>query len=201
MIRKPLFSAFPISLFYFLLFLGLFFVILTTCCSCNKTDNSSFSNTALSNKTAITNLGWPTIQWEISRVNGIKAQSVIYADKYYTAISERDFKSLILDHFNEFLAANGMSFGDSKKNDCDDFARAFSFFSRVVSIKHKEFNYDLAVGELLYETMDGGHALNVAIVLDNNNKTKLLYIEPQGPQILSGLLEDVKVNWVRLVNF
>lgn len=186
------------SLFGFVMFMVWFFVVLVMCCSCHKEDSLTISN---KKALIVTNLSWSEIQWEVSRVNGIQAHSVMYADKYYTVIPEETFNSLILDKFNTFLSQNGMVFGDAKKNDCDDFARAFSFFSRAVSIKNKEFAYDLAVGELLYETMDSGHAINVAIVLDKNNKTKLLYIEPQGPQVMNGLPEDIKNNWVRLVNF
>ena len=134
----------------------------------------------------------------MKNTNGVNADSYIFADMKYTIVDEFWFKENIMREFNNFLFKNGVGFNDKKKNDCDDFARGFSFFSRVKSMQIKSIDYTLAVADVYYKTLDMGHAINAVIVIDNNEKWKLLFIEPQGPTIVQ-LDEEYKKFYVTYV--
>lgn len=138
--------------------------------------------------------GKPALQQEISSIelerfiknsNSVAADTFLFADATYTLVDEEWFKKNVLNKFNEFLVKNGVSSASVEKNDCDDFSRAFSFFVRVKSNQSNFIKYDISGGELYYRTLDMGHAINIAVVLDKNGNKKLLFIEPQGPSLVN----------------
>jgi hypothetical protein len=144
------------------------------------------------------NIYWSDLQWYIKNDSGLNSVDTLYADNDYVLVDEIWFNENILNQFNDFLSKNGVYFGDVNKNDCDNYARAFSFFARVKSSQAKFLNYDIAVGELYYKDFDFGHAINFAIVLDKDGKKKMLYIEPQGPTIIN-FSEEYKESFVKYV--
>jgi hypothetical protein len=148
---------------------------------------------ACGSKTTDPILSKPAMQQEVYGVdimrfmqntNGIDARNYILADSKYTLVDEAWFKANVMNGFNNFLWRNGIAYVDKKKNDCDDFARGFSFFSRVKSMQLKSIDSSLAVADLYYRTIGDGHAINAAVVLNNFGEWKLLFIEPQGPSII-----------------
>jgi hypothetical protein len=135
----------------------------------------------------------PTLQQEATGIevmrfvkytNQVDAYEFVTADSKYTLVDEAWFKANVLNGFNDFLVKNGVGAVNLKKNDCDDFSRAFSFFSRVKSMQASFMDSDLAVGDLYYKNFDVSHAINVAVVLDTDKKWKILFIEPQGPKVV-----------------
>lgn len=136
----------------------------------------------------------PAIQEEVygmdvmrfmKNTNRIDANEYVLADTKYTIVDEAWFRSNVMNGFNNFLSKNGVGFGDKKKNDCDDFARGFSFFSRVKSMQAKSLDSNLAVADVYYKTLEMGHAINAAVVFDNFKEWKLIFIEPQGPTVVT----------------
>lgn len=140
------------------------------------------------------------VSWFIRRENGIDPNYFTTADTNYVAVDEEWFKANIMDTFNAFLSKNGVAIADAKKNDCDNFARAFSFHTRVKSMQSKFMNADMAVGDLYYKNLDFGHAINVAIVLDKEGNKKLIFIEPQGPSIVK-LDDEYKKYYIIYIGF
>jgi len=128
----------------------------------------------------------PQISWVLRRENGIDAD-VVYGDLNYAVVDEKWFINEVIGGFGNFLKKNGIDNYNALNNDCDDYARAFSFYCRV---KFRQLGYkaSMAVGDFYYRTpydnsalLGGGHAMNVGIFLDTNGKKVVRLIEPQIP--------------------
>lgn len=138
-----------------------------------------------------TEIDTPSISWILRRENNIENIDFIYGDEKYVIVDEEWFKENILFGFDDFLFKNGIKeYG--LKNDCDDFARAFSFYCRV---KYRSLGYmksSPAIGDFYYKwssgnqnsLLDGAHAINVGIFLDKSGNKVVRFIEPQKPNKL-----------------
>ena len=119
----------------------------------------------------------------------ISAANYVLPDSKYLIVDEEWFNDNILNtlDFKEFLFRNGIENYSSLRNDCDDFARAFSFYVRIKFRTMGVKDSTPAVGDLYYSTpqdgtaeLGGGHAINVGVFLDKNGKKIIRFIEPQG---------------------
>lgn len=110
----------------------------------------------------------------------------VLPDTKYIIVSEKWFKNNIMPEFRSFLFNNGIDDFSKMRNDCDDFARAFSFYVRV---KFRTMGYiksSPSVGDFYYNIpfsgngeLGGGHAINVGVFLDDNGNKVVRFIEPQ----------------------
>lgn len=74
------------------------------------------------------------------------------------------------------------------ENDCDDFARMASGFAKILHNNTKKVKgTSLAVGEFYYfsDRLQVFHAINFALVKDDDGRFKVLFIEPQTGEILN----------------
>ena len=112
----------------------------------------------------------------------INPKARIAADPEYSLVSEKWIRDAATFNFTKFLDKLDMLEYNSNVNDCDDFARAFTLFSKFYfrkSLKNKNMN-SCAVGEFYYLRTNGSyHAINFMIVLDENRNRKILFYEPQ----------------------
>lgn len=129
----------------------------------------------------------PNISWILRRENGIDA-NFIYGDEKYAVVSENWFISEILPGFNVFLVNNGINGYTKLKNDCDDFARAFTFYCRVKFRSLGYTDFSPAVGDFYYKwstgdnrntLLDGAHAICIGVFLDESGNKVVRFIEPQ----------------------
>jgi hypothetical protein len=127
------------------------------------------------------------ISWILRRENSIES-NFIYGDEKYVVVSENWFISEILPGFKEFLVKNGISGYAKLKNDCDDFARAFTFYCRVKFRSLGYTDFSPAVGDFYYKwstgdnrntLLDGAHAICVGVFLDESGNKVVRFIEPQ----------------------
>lgn len=126
------------------------------------------------------------LTWYLKHTNNlVPINDYIIADGDYSLVDEDWFKQNILNTFNDFLFNNGVLLANKKKNDCDDFARAFSFYTRIKSMQCSAIDYDMAVADVYLQNFDFGHAINMVVVLDKNGNKKVIFIEPQGPKIIT----------------
>ena len=163
-----------------ILLMILFIIPLTNSCSKSEIKDST------GKPVQIELVGNPDISWLLRRENGIDVD-VVYGDNQYAVVGEEWFVREIIGGFGEFLRRNGIE-TYTLSNDCDDFARAFSFYCRV---KFRQLGYDkasMAVGDFYYRTpydgsalLGGGHAMNIGVFLDKNGKRVVKLIEPQLP--------------------
>lgn len=128
-------------------------------------------------------ISYQDLRWFIVRENNIEPQADVFADNKYTLVDEEFFTKNVIQQYNKFLFNNNIMLGMSNKNDCDKYARGFSFFSRIKSVQCSDINYSMPVADYYYyTTLSTGHAINLTVVLDNKtSKMKILFIEPQGP--------------------
>lgn len=144
--------------------------------------------------------GSPQIMWTLRRDNGIDANAMVFPDKYYIVVDEEWFKQKIMPGFQEFLFKNGIENYNKLKNDCDDFARSFSFYVRI---KFRTMGYmesSPAVGDLHYSNLDVGHAINVGVFYEKNTTNKVVrFIEPQFPPRFVDLDEETKKYYVNYI--
>lgn len=117
------------------------------------------------------------------------------ADGLYCAMDENWFTNNVLVEYNQFLTQlqleNRYSY---EKNDCDDYARSFTFFCRLKSLRIPDIKYSMPVADIFYHVNGSqliNHAINAVIVLTKDGKLKIIYIEPQTP---AKLLESSYTN-------
>jgi hypothetical protein len=151
------------------------------------------------------------ISWILRRENNIENIDFIFGDSKYVIVDENWFVEKVLFGFEQFLFDNGIQ-NYSLRNDCDDFARAFSFYCRV---KYRELGYmksSPAVGDFYYKWSDGdpnsllnnGHAINVGIFFNSAGEKVVRFIEPQKPNKLydiSFIDEEIRRYYVEHVGF
>ena len=144
--------------------------------------------------------GSSQIMWTLRRENGIDAYSLVFPDNYYIVVDEEWFKKQIMPGFESFLWTNGIQNYSAMRNDCDDFARAFSFYVRI---KFRTLGYmkaTPAVGDLHYRNLDMGHAINVGVFYEKGTTNKVVrFIEPQFPPRFVDLDEEIKKYYVRYI--
>ena len=144
--------------------------------------------------------GSPQIMWTLRRDNGIDSDSLIFPDREYIVVDEEWFVKHIIPGFQEFLFKNGIQNYSELRNDCDDFARAFSFYVRV---KFRTMGYmkaTPAVGDLHYGDLDKGHAINVGVFYEKGTTNKVVrFIEPQFPPRFVDLDEETKKFYVKYI--
>ena len=144
--------------------------------------------------------GKPQIIWTLRRENGIDSDSLVFPDHYYIVVDEEWFKQQIMPGFQSFLYKNGIQNYSEMRKDCDDFARAFSFYVRV---KFRTMGYmkaTPAVGDLHYSNLDMGHAINVGVFYEKGTTNKVVrFIEPQFPPRFVELDEETKKYYVKYI--
>jgi len=175
----------------------LILLLLTAC-------KPSTTVTSITNKPQLQfDIRWQDLRWFITKDNKIIADYDIFADSYYTIVDEAFFTNTVLNQFDNFLIKNNINLAITNKNDCDKFARGFSFFSRVKSIQCADIQYSMPVADFYYNLgFDKSHAINIAIVLDNiTNQKKLLFIEPQTKSIIDTTLGNDITNILFLPKF
>lgn len=127
--------------------------------------------------------------------NDIESISVA-ADANYSLVAEKWIRGAASYEFEKFLFKVDMADYKSNINDCDDFARAFTVFSKFYfrkSLKDKSNLNPCAVGEFYYNKAGmGPHAINFVVALDENKKPKLLFFEPQTREFISLTKEEKK---------
>lgn len=149
------------------------------------------------------------ISWILRRENGIENINFIFGDSKYIIVNEDWFKKEILGGFKQFLFDNNIQ-NYSLRNDCDDFARAFSFYCRVKYRSLGYMDYSPAVGDFYYKESTGGqgslfdwaHAINIGIFVDNAGNKVVRFIEPQEADELhdiSYISEEVRKYYVEHV--
>lgn len=118
----------------------------------------------------------------------LSAANYVMADSEYIIVDEEWFKKEILPGFQAFLFKNGIQNFKDLRNDCDDFARAFSFYVRIKFRTMGFLKATPAVGDVYYkyydpnggEALTAGHAINGGIFLDKDGNKVVRFIEPQG---------------------
>ena len=135
----------------------------------------------------------------------ITAANYVTPDTYYIMVDEEWFKKEILNTmaFKGFLFKNGIESYNELRNDCDDFSRAFTFYCRIKFRTMGFMKATPAVGDLHYSTpenntgpeLGGGHAINIAILLDKNGNKVIRFVEPQGPNFVE-LPEETKKYYI-----
>ena len=135
----------------------------------------------------------------------ITAANYVTPDTYYILVDEEWFEKEILNTlaFKSFLFKNGIQSYNELRNDCDDFARAFTFYSRIKFRTMGFLKATPAVGDLHYGTpndnsgteLGGGHAINIVILLDKNGNKVIRFVEPQGPKFVE-LDEETKKYYI-----
>jgi hypothetical protein len=123
-------------------------------------------------------VGASDISWLLRRDNGIDANFIL-PDNYYAVVDEKWFDEEVIPGFQSFLFKNGVENYTQLRNDCDDFARAFSFYVRIKFRTMGYIDSTPAVGDFFYQTMDMGHAINVGVFFDATGKKIVRFIEPQ----------------------
>lgn len=76
----------------------------------------------------------------------------------------------------------------AEENDCDDFARGAAFFAQLLhhNTRNKIQQTALAFGEFWYKQQNVGyHAIDFAVVRDQQLKLKVVFYEPQLKQIIT----------------
>jgi len=103
------------------------------------------------------------------------------ADKCYNLSSMKWLRDVESEKFYDFLNYSGMLRYKLEINDCDDFARAFTFFcKREYRLSNRNIRCSIAVGEFYYITeKNKNHAVNFVIVLNSNRDKELLFYDPQ----------------------
>ena len=148
-------------------------------------------------------MDWASLRWYIVKDKKLTADFDIFADDYYTLVDEAFFTNNVLNKFDAFLLNNNIDLAASKKNDCDKFARGFSFFARAKSVQFTEIQYAMPVADYYYKVgFDKAHAINIAVVLDNNtNQKKLICIEPQTKTIINTATNPDFTNEMHTISF
>lgn len=135
----------------------------------------------------------------------ITAANYVTPDIYYMMVDEDWFKKEILNPmaFRSFLFKNGIESYNDLRNDCDDFARAFTFYTRIKFRTMGFMKSTPAVGDLHYSTPENnegekigaGHAINIVVLLDKNGNKVIRFVEPQGPNFTE-LSEETKKYYI-----
>ena len=136
------------------------------------------------------------VSWILRRDNGIDAEFVL-PDKYYVIVDEKWFDEEVIPGFQFFLMRNGISNYSQLRNDCDDFARAFSFYVRIKFRTMGYIDATPAVGDFYYQALDTGHAINVGIFFDATGKKIVRFIEPQAPMSKIIIDDETKKYYVK----
>jgi hypothetical protein len=122
----------------------------------------------------------------------------IFAQKYGIADSKYNlpFKSWIFNEFATSLKSVLSFFKTSiwreEDNDCDNFAICAAWLAQTLHANTSKFDKTgLAIGEFFYksETLNGFHAINFAIVKENN-ELQLVFFEPQTSQEYNLTMEE-----------
>jgi hypothetical protein len=107
-------------------------------------------------------------------------------DNQYVIVDETWFKNHILPGFEKFLWNNGIEGYKNLRNDCDDFARAFTFYVRIKFRTMGFLKASPAIGDLHYanppekqKEFGDLHAINIGIFLDAQGNKVVRFIEPQ----------------------
>ena len=135
----------------------------------------------------------------------ITASNYILPDTEYVIVDEDWFKRHIIPDFENFLWKNGIESYDKMRNDCDDFARAFTFYVRIKFRTMGFIKATPAIGDLHYSTpfvggglLGGGHAMNVGIFLNSSGEKVVRFIEPQTkPPSFVELDEETKKYYIK----
>jgi len=124
---------------------------------------------------------------------GIFVRNILLTDDIYIVVSEDWFIDNLLVGYKKWMyeSHNNYMF-KYDKNDCDDFARAFSFYCRTMGKYYPNFRCNFAVGDLFYKNISINHVINSVVVLDKNNKYKIIQIEPQDCRVIP----SKKEHWV-----
>ncbi|MCP3685417.1 MAG: hypothetical protein GY861_22425 [bacterium] len=130
-------------------------------------------------------------------------EHVIVPDSSYALLTKKfllgggysGYESWLFD----FVSIGGWNY----RFDCDDRAASYKLYMRGLHYYHNQNNADgaesVAVGDCYYLlAKDKGHAINVAIIYEDNDYRKL-YIEPQSGNELE--LSDLERNSIWYVGF
>ena len=138
------------------------------------TNNKSIDNTISSEK----------IESLLSDVHSNPSNSS-FGDLTYSIPTKKWIDGEISINFEKFIDRMGMRKYSPDRNDCDDYARAFTLFCKV---EYKRYNRDKkfspAVGEFYYvkdfsKTNNRAHAINFIVELDDVGNLKLSFYDPQ----------------------
>lgn len=108
---------------------------------------------------------------------------IFIADADYAIPKKNWLLNKFYPNFRQWLKSNNLDVWH-EYNDCDDFATRYRTFSQMCHARSgRKIEEALAVGEMFYQIDNGGggHAINCAVVLENQNP-KIICIEPQTGQ-------------------
>lgn len=129
--------------------------------------------------------------------NGINSDLFLMSDRNYNIPDKNWFFTdfaISLDSLLKFFKTKQWT---EENNDCDDFARAGAFLAQTLHSRHK-LNTGLAVGEFYFSYQGVAHAINFAIIKENN-ELKVVFIEPQtGEQLFLDEMEKATCFYWRI---
>jgi hypothetical protein len=150
-------------------YLILIFLIFLASCS---RESDAVKNTVKLHKSQLENL--------LVVGNSIRAADKKFADTSYYIVNENWAKNIFPDEYSKFLFDFKKKYTKSSIVDCDNYtalAESFASFSYPIDISNNDEG--ITVGIFHYTTdRNTGHAVNL-IVVQEDNKPKLLFFEPQ----------------------
>lgn len=113
---------------------------------------------------------------------GYNPSNISVADNQYLLPTEKSIQDFGRRYYN-FLSGTGLSTWAEDVWDCDDFSLVAKAFACIDSALWKKetgnFDCGIAFGMAWVLTVNGGHAINMALSKDVNNQLQISYYEPQ----------------------
>jgi hypothetical protein len=107
----------------------------------------------------------------------IKPRMLEISDDDYIALPKSHVDAYVKGYIG-FATLNGLYPGRKQKNDCDDFARAFSFYFRASANRNTNFASNIAVADIYYCNTNESHAVNLIIVVSTNYQYEPIFVDP-----------------------
>jgi hypothetical protein len=99
-----------------------------------------------------------------------------YGDATFELPNESWFTNTFFFDYTRFMTLANKAVYRPGANDCDKFSL---FFHAAANLVPRTKNSGVAIGELWF--YQPAHAISVAVCIDDNGRTNVVYVEPQGP--------------------
>ena len=153
--------------------------------SCKKPTNNTVTNFTLTAQEI------NDVMWEV----GALPSNFFTRDASYSLPSISYINGEFSNSLRSFLFNLSSAEWKTESNDCDDFAMAACFLMNFLhhNTVNKVKNTGIAFGEFYYYKQGVGyHAINVAVVRDENQKIKVVFFEPQTYSIVELNKEEIE---------
>jgi hypothetical protein len=153
----------------------------------------------------------PTIKHTVEAVEiaamleslGVTTPNSFFADDVYALPSEHWLANEYSESLYRFLTSFKSATYVATENDCDNFSTLAFAFAQILhhNTPQKNKKTALAVGEIWYASLARGgvHAINVAMVWDDQTGYKIIFYEPQTQQIVQ--LTQAEIAGVKYYRF